>query len=77
MAQPAVRDPVVQRLMTGVFRRWRTVVALAAGLLIMAIMIALGWFDRDADSGIEWAHVAVYLSAVVVAAMQVDRLFHP
>lgn len=74
MQRDQPRDAVLEGLVAGLSKRWRTVAALAAGFVIMTIMIALGWFDGAMDGGIEWAYVAVYLCAVVVAALQVDRL---
>ncbi len=77
MQRIAARDTVFEGLIAVASRRWRTATALAAGLVIMGVMLVLGWFDGDGNTGIQWAYVAVYLCGVIVAAMQVDRLFGP
>ena len=74
MAGLRTRSPFVKAVSTLLVCRWRTWLALAAGLAIMAVTVATGYFDRERDTGIDWSHVAVYLCAVVVVALQADRL---
>lgn len=73
MRSTDIRDPILASFMLCLQRRWRSVATLASGLIIMAIMIASGWFDQQDGAGIEWSHVAVYLCGVVVVSMQMDR----